>query len=190
VPQPEEILGRALEAFAERGYEAVSVRQLNARLGMGHTFVHDRFGSKEALWTAVIDYGVGQVMREVGAALVREGGDDISRLISVVHAFHAAAAKQPHLTRIIDYEAARQSPRLDHLFRLLEPMNNAVRPIFDRLVREGRIRDIPWYLFVFVVSKPVAMYSQLPFARLFGRPDDADDHALLSSALLNAVMSE
>jgi TetR/AcrR family transcriptional regulator len=190
IPQLEEILERALEAFAEVGYEAVSVRQLNMRLGMGHTFVHDRFGSKDALWVAAIEYGVGQVSQEVGAALVREGQDDVTQLVSAVRAFHAAAARQPHLTRVIDYEAARQSPRLEYLYRLIEPLNNAVQPIFDRLVGNGQIRDVPWYLFVFVISKPVAMYSQLPFARMFGRPDDADDHALLSSALLNAVLSK
>jgi AcrR family transcriptional regulator len=189
-PQLEEILERALEAFAELGYEAVSVRQLSARLGTGHTFIHDRFGSKEALWIAVIEYGVGQVMQEVGAALVREGTDDFSQLISAFNAFHAAAARRPHLTRVIDYEAARESPRLEYLYRLIEPMNNAVRPIFERLVREGRIKDVPWYLFVFVMSKPVAMFSQAPFARLFGRPDDADDHALLSSVLLSSVLSD
>jgi TetR/AcrR family transcriptional regulator len=76
------------------------------------------------------------------------------------------------------------------LYRSIEPMNNAVRPIFERLVRQGRIGDVPWYLFVFVVSKPMAMYSQAPFARLFGRPDDADDHALLSSVLLSSVLYE
>ena len=31
------------------------MRQLNERLGMGHTFVHDRYGSKEAFWRAVMD---------------------------------------------------------------------------------------------------------------------------------------
>src|SRR5258708_36712967 len=54
VPEHGQVLERGLEAFAELGYEAVSVRQLNERLGMGHTFIHDRYGSKEAFWQAVM----------------------------------------------------------------------------------------------------------------------------------------
>src|SRR5487761_53972 len=127
VPGQEQILERGLEAFAELGYEAVSVRQLNARLGMGHTFIHDRFGSKKAFWTAVVDYAIGHVTHEVAAAIDREGEDDLTRLIAAVQAFHRAAADHPHLTRLVDYEAARQSPRLTYLYRLMSPLNEAAR---------------------------------------------------------------
>jgi AcrR family transcriptional regulator len=190
VPQSEQILERGLEAFAELGYEAVSVRQLNARLGMGHTFIHDRFGSKKAFWTAVVDYAIGRVTQEVGTALGQdqEGQDDVARLIAGVQAFHRAAARYPHLTRLVDYEAARESPRLAYLYRLMSPLNDAARPLFERLVRQGQLRDVPWYLFHFAVTKPLAMYSQAPLARLFGRPDEADDHALMSMLVLNGLL--
>jgi AcrR family transcriptional regulator len=188
VPAPEQVLERGLEAFAELGYQAVSVRQLNARLGMGHTFIHDRFGSKEAFWTAVVDHAIEQIAREVRTALEADGQDDAARLASAVRAFHRAAARHPHLTRLIDYEAARESPRLEYLYGLIAPLNDAVRPLFERLVRQGQLRDVPWYLFHFAVTKPAAMYSQTPLARLFGRPDDADDHALMSTLVLNGLM--
>jgi AcrR family transcriptional regulator len=188
VPSSEQILERGLEAFAELGYEAVSVRQLNARLGMGHTFIHDRFGSKKAFWTAVVDHAIDHVAQEVRTALAREGEDDVARLIASVRAFHQAAARRPHLTRLIDYEAARESPRLAYIYRLIGPLNDAVRPMFERLVRQGRLRDVPFYLFHFAVTKPLAMYSQAPLARLFGRPDDADDHTLMSTLVLNGLL--
>jgi TetR/AcrR family transcriptional regulator len=188
VPQLEQILQRGLEAFAELGYEAASVRQLNARLGMGHTFVHDRYGSKEAFWKAVVQSAIDQVTAEVAAALEHEeSSDDLTRLVASVRAFHHAAARNPHLTRVVDYEAGRESPRLAYLYRLMGPLNEAGRPVFERLVDQGEIRDIPWYLFHFVVTKPTAMYSQAPLARLFGRPDDADDHTLMSTVVLNGL---
>src|SRR5579859_1650217 len=74
VPEHEQVLERGLEAFAELGYEAASVRRLNERLGMGHTFIHDRFGSKMAFWTAVVDHAVDRVAREVWQALDAEIG--------------------------------------------------------------------------------------------------------------------
>lgn len=188
VPQLEQILQRGLEAFAELGYEAASVRQLNARLGMGHTFVHDRYGSKEAFWKAVVQSAIDPVTTEVVAALEDEASsDDLTRLIASVRAFHRAAARSPHLIRLVDYEAGRESPRLAYLYRQMSPLNEVARPLFERLVQQGEIRDIPWYLFHFAVTKPLAMYSQEPLARLFGRPDDADDHTLMSTLVLNGL---
>ncbi len=188
VPQVEQILQRGLEAFAELGYEAASVRQLNAHLGMGHTFIHDRYGSKEAFWKAVVDDSFGRVAQEVAAVLEEEGKDDLYRLITTVRAFHRAAARRPHLTRLIDYEAARDSWRLAYLYGLMGPLNEAVRPMFARLVREGQLRDIPWSLFHFAVTTPLAMYSQTPLARLLGRPEDANDHTLMSTIALNGLL--
>jgi hypothetical protein len=89
--------------------------------------------------------------------------------------------------RLVDYEAGIESPRLAYLYAQMGPLNDAGRPQFERLVQEGKIRDIPWYLFHFIVTKPLAMYSQEPLARLFGRPDDADDHAMLSTLVLNGL---
>jgi TetR/AcrR family transcriptional regulator len=169
LPDLEEILQRGLEAFAELGYEAVSVRQLNERLGMGHTFIHDRYGSKQAFWRAVMESAIGHVTDEVMAAFDREQpADDLARLTASVKAFHQAAARRPHLSRVIDYEAGRDSTRLIH---------------------QGTLRDIPWYLFHFAVTKPLAMYSQAPLARLFGRPEDADDHTLMSTLVLNGLLT-
>jgi TetR/AcrR family transcriptional regulator len=189
LPDLDEILQRGLEAFAELGYEAVSVRQLNEHLSMGRTFINDRYGSKEAFWKAVIEHAIAQVTKEVLASLdAEEASDDLGRLTAGVRAFHQAAARRPHLARIVDYEAGRDSPRLAYLYTQTRPLNDAARPIFDRLVGLGAIRDIPWYLFHFAVTKPMAMYAQVPLARLFGRPDDADDHALLSTLVLNGLL--
>jgi len=189
LPELEEILQRGLEAFAELGYEAVSVRQLNERLGMGHTFIHDRYGSKEAFWRAVMESAIGHVTDEVMAAFGREqSADDLARLTASVRAFHQAAARRPHLTRVMDYEAARDSARLAYLYTLMRPLNDLARPVFDRLVHQGTLRDIPWYLFHFAVTKPLAMYSQAPLARLFGRPENADDHTLMSTVVLNGLL--
>jgi hypothetical protein len=137
-----------------------------------------------------MEHAIRQVTAEVVAALEEEPpGDELAGLIASVRAFHQANARRPHLTRVVDYEAGRDSPRLAHLYTLMSPLNNAGRPVFDRLVREGTLRDIPWYLFHFAVTKPLAMYGQTPLARLFGRPDDADDHELLSTVVLRGLLT-
>src|SRR5579859_8142422 len=57
-PVQETILEAALEAFAQRGYDGVSVRELNRQIGVSHNLAHHYFGSKDALWRAAIDHGL------------------------------------------------------------------------------------------------------------------------------------
>src|SRR5260370_41573819 len=52
----EVILSAALRAFATHGYDRVSLHTLNRELGASHNLLHVRFGSKEALWHATVDW--------------------------------------------------------------------------------------------------------------------------------------
>ncbi|MDT7670530.1 MAG: TetR/AcrR family transcriptional regulator, partial [Pseudonocardiales bacterium] len=57
-PAPvDDVLAAALHAFATHGYQGVSVRTLNRELGVSHNLLHQRFGSKEAIWYAAVDWG-------------------------------------------------------------------------------------------------------------------------------------
>ena len=185
---PHQVLQYALEAFADQGYEAVSVRRLSADLGMGHTFISDRYGSKEALWKAVVGYAMEQARPTVAEELADDGRDDLERLIATVRALHRAAAESDHFARLLDQEARMDSPRLVHLHELMAPVNDAIRSLFDQLMADGRLRPMPWYLFFFLTTAPTSLYSQPPLARLMGRPDDADDHDLMTELVLGGLL--
>lgn len=189
VLQSEEVLQRALEAFADQGYEAVSIRRLSTELGMGHTFISDRYGSKESLWKAVVGYAMEQSLPSVAAELADVGRDDLERLVASVRALHRAAAESSHFARLLDQEARVESARLDYLHGLLVPVNATIKELFDRLVADGRLRPMPWYLFYFLTTAPTSLYSQPPLARLMGRPDDADDHDLMTELVLGGLLS-
>ena len=47
----------ALESFAAQGYDAMSLRSLNAQLGLSHGTISQRFGTKERLYFAAVDLG-------------------------------------------------------------------------------------------------------------------------------------
>ena len=51
---------QALRAFATHGYDGVSVNALSRELGVSHNLLHQRFGSKLALWHAAVDWGFGE----------------------------------------------------------------------------------------------------------------------------------
>src|SRR5260370_12645332 len=52
----EEILGKALTMFATVGYDGVSLRTLNRELGVSHNLIYQRFGGKDDLWRASVDF--------------------------------------------------------------------------------------------------------------------------------------
>lgn len=189
VPQLEQVLERALEAFAEHGYEAVSLRQLNAHLGMGHTFISDRYGSKEAFWKVVVEHAFDQVRPEVADAVADDGRDELERLVAAVRALHRALSRSAHFARLVDQEARVDSPRLAYLYELMAPWFEGIKPLFTHLVERGVLRRMPWYLFHFLITAPSSLYSQPPLARRVGRPDDADDHDLMTDLVLGGLLS-
>lgn len=55
-PGRELLLQAALKQFAQRGFDGTSLRSLAAEAGVDAALVARLFGSKVALWTAVVDH--------------------------------------------------------------------------------------------------------------------------------------
>ena len=51
----ERILEAALEMFSQNGYAGTNIRELSASLGLVKSGVYKHFGSKEAIWNALLD---------------------------------------------------------------------------------------------------------------------------------------
>src|SRR3981189_248718 len=65
----EDILSAALKAFATHGYDGVALRTLNRELGVSHNALNGRFGSKEALWYATVDWAFQPLVLRRGAGV-------------------------------------------------------------------------------------------------------------------------
>ena len=84
---PEEgVLQAALVAFATHGFNGMSVRTLNRELGVSHNLLNQRFGSKEAIWRAAVDWGFGKLVAEV-LRWDDESAEPLVRLRSSVRTF-------------------------------------------------------------------------------------------------------
>jgi len=64
-----QILSAAFELFVERGFDAVSIREIAARSGVTKSLIHHHFGGKEALWDAVKEMAFGQYYEQQHAEL-------------------------------------------------------------------------------------------------------------------------
>lgn len=167
---PVAILEAALEAFAERGYDGMSVRELNRQLGASHNLVHHYFGSKEALWRAAIDYGLG---RAAGIFQAERWPDmePIEVLRSAIRDFIETTAKSPSVQRILEREAAFGGERLNYM---------ADRYIVRQLAADDFFRKISNYqarglheptLVLLLASGAASIFTQAALARKLGVED-------------------
>lgn len=71
----------AREEFAERGFEAATVRRIAGRAGVDPAMIGHHFGSKRALFLAVLDVPVDPAA-EIAAAVVGPGEQTAERLLT------------------------------------------------------------------------------------------------------------
>lgn len=182
----EALLDAALEAFAERGYDGTSVRELARSLGVSHNLIPQRIGSKDALWHAAVDRAFAVLAAALADAVVEHGdSDDIDRLRILVARFIEANALRPALLRIINAEAANPGPRLDHIFATyIDPVRAFGDEVLASLEREGRVSSVSVSLFYFLMTHgaggPLAMPALAE--RLGATVDPADPAAVRAHA--------
>lgn len=173
-----DLLNAALDAFAEKGFEGTSVRELARDLGVSHNLIPQRLGSKEQLWFAAIDHGFGALAVALAAVLAEDiPDDDVSRLRALVVRFIEVNAARPALLRIINQEAAAPGPRLDHLFTyFIDPVAQFGADLLARLQSSGQIRTDSVSLVYFLMTHGAGGPLALPgLAARFGAAIDPND---------------
>lgn len=168
----EHILEAALRAFARDGYAGVSVRTLNKELGVSHSLIHQRFGTKEDLWHAAVDHafkGQLQAINVFDPTLT----DPLDQLGLLIRAFLRYCARHPDLLLLMNTEAATDTDRLDYIFtRFIEPGIQPMERLLRHLIDEGRIRPIRARTVFFLIAHGgAAPFSLVPLARHFDEQD-------------------
>ena len=113
----DDILRAALHAFAEHGYDGMSLRTLNAEMGLSRGTINQRFGSKEQLWYAAVDHEFRHLIDDLNAELQQRTvpDDDLSRLREGIRAFLIASVRRPELVRLMNQEGLHSTSRLDYI---------------------------------------------------------------------------
>lgn len=97
---PAALLQAAHAIFAERGFQASSIRAITAAAGANLGAVTYHFGSKEALYHAVLDSATTGVRERVRAAAEGDG-TALDRIERVVRALFHHMAEHPELPRLM-----------------------------------------------------------------------------------------
>jgi AcrR family transcriptional regulator len=187
IRQDDEILEVALQAFAAHGYDAMSLRMLNAQLGLSHGTISQRFGTKERLYFASVDFGFLRFVEDIDrrrqhllAAV--EPPDDLDDLRATIRAFLGAAELRPELGRLMNQEGLQSTPRLRYIVdNIMVPMFAIIGELLDRLRAAARIRPVTARgLFFLVGHGAEAPYTLTALSEAFDvldGPLDAERHA-------------
>lgn len=148
----EVVLDAALAAFAASGYAAMSVRALNADLGLSHETISQRFGPKVDLFRAAVGRGVARLVADFDAELGDPvPTDDLERLRATVRAFMVVSARHPALGDLLHHEGIGPTERAvlvgesGFAERLASVVALLARLHAAGVIHETRIRDL-WFL--------------------------------------------
>jgi AcrR family transcriptional regulator len=187
----EEILDKALSMFATVGYDGMSMRTLNRELGVSHNLIHQRFGTKEELWRAVVDYGFGRLVRQMQGLFDPTISDPLEQLRLAVHRFVVYSADHPELVALMNIEARQDTERLTYIYdTYIEPLLKDVARLLAHLADQGVIRPIPLRTFHFLLAHgATAPHALVPLATKFdptspSEPAAVAQHATLVSTIL------
>jgi len=106
-PTRELILDAAERLFAARGVDGVAVRDLAAEMGITASSLYNHFPSKQALYDAVIERGLGPIVEIVTAAW--QGDLAPIHVQGTIEALTAHLARHPHLAPLMQRALLEES---------------------------------------------------------------------------------
>src|SRR3979490_817881 len=112
----EDILSAALQAFVTHGYDGVAPRTLNRELGVSHNALNGRFGSKEALWYATVDWAFQPLVMRLATAFDPTLTDPLEQLRITMRTFLIYSAERPALNGLMNIEGRLDTERLTYLY--------------------------------------------------------------------------
>lgn len=185
-----ECLRAALVAFADRGFEGTSVREIARTLEISHGLLNAKFGSKRALWEAAVGHGM-DLLHSHMSALPDAGTKDadiVGRMRAACRNFVAGLAEVPAIIQLMNVEGARPGDRMtfivDRFFR------SRTWPI-ERLLLEGQAAGlfrpmpvaVPFTLLAHGAGALIAL-QPLVAATVSGGEGTARDHAAAAADLI------
>ncbi len=171
------LLDTATSVFSARGFDGISVRQLEELAGVKRGLVAYHFGDKDQLWREAVDRLFGELTGEflgLIQALSDIAPEEAAR--GMVRAFVRYSAAHPELNRLMMQESMSDSWRVGYI------VDRHIRPLLDNLgqILPGMAARIwgppdPHRYYAFIGAGAFVFSAEQECRRLFGSsPREAD----------------
>jgi len=155
------LLQAAQSTFANHGFEAASLRQIASAAGLDAALVIHRFGSKGALWNAVIERQalyLAPFLAQFEELQTQTDTPIQSRLETVFRQMVAMIFGEPECGMLIARTSSERGDKLKVLAdKLLRPTRDALHPLFVEAVEANVIRKQSLEMLNFIILNAVTM---------------------------------
>lgn len=186
------LLKAGQSAFAKHGFEGASLRKISAAAGVDPGLAAHHFGSKEALWEAVVERLAGVFSPPIEELKQLKKDTAIPIRVRLDLAFRqlvTICCEEPELGMFMGRIDAESGTRLElAVARLLRPYHDAFKPLLVEAMKEGVIPKQPVEVLYFMLTNAVAMtVSYRHILEHFGEP--VRDTNKLKTAILQCVFA-
>ncbi|MEZ6164840.1 MAG: TetR/AcrR family transcriptional regulator [Phycisphaerales bacterium] len=139
---PDTVLHKAMGVFWEKGYDAASISDLTAAMGINRFSLYDTFGDKHSLYIKALESYEESI---------------VTPILERINAFQSIGEMEEHLMGMIDYQREHsdallhdpegrdlhgpQGPVHSNASSTRRRINEAFVDVFSRLIDEGQLRD-------------------------------------------------
>jgi AcrR family transcriptional regulator len=164
----ERVLEAALVSFGGPGYDATSLDDIAAELGMSKQTILYYFPSKAALLDAVIDHSAVEVAAVLEGALAG-AGEGWDRIEAVVRSVFRLALRRPELLGLIREVSRLGPPAATRLTEDLDPLVVRAREFLEAEMAAGHMRRTdPRLLLVSAYSTVIGVATEVEVLRAVG----------------------
>ncbi len=135
----ERVLDAALTSFGGRGYEATSLDQVAAELGIRKQTILYYYPSKSELLDAVIDVSSAALSETLEAALA-DAGPGWDRVEAIIRSVFRLALRRPELLGLLREVSRLGPPAATRLTESLDPLVKRAREFLEAEMEAGHMR--------------------------------------------------
>lgn len=157
----QKLLDAATQLFAYRGYEGVTVRDIEKAAGVHRGLMAYHFDDKDSLWRAVADHCFGQMRGKINQrfAILKELSQE-EQLATIVRFYVYFAASHPEVSALVSKEATAKSWRIQYLIdHHIAPACAAMETLAGQTLGLDREDFIHWYYILISASSTLFYFA-------------------------------
>ena len=155
------ILQAATSEFAEKGFDAASIRSIADRIGIQHPLITYHYRNKDALWRAAAEHAFDRIRTEWDDSILHEPPlSPLGRLRLEYRTLFRYTASFPEFHRFMRQEAQSDTPRLRWVAEtVINPLLERILPQIEDAQQAGLLPKVEPLLFHYMMVSLTAMLS-------------------------------
>jgi AcrR family transcriptional regulator len=176
----EQIMSSAVELFAEKGFEATSIRELAAKAGVNVAMVNYYFGSKDKLFEAMVEKKASFMRDKLEAIAANNKLSDIEKVDAIIDNYIERMLQQPDYTRVLHQELlTKQRAGLQEIIRKKITWNKEIiKSIIESGIKKKAFRKVDAELIMASIVGTInqVMLSKSMCLMLIDKDEDFDPY--------------